>query len=68
MKKSSLPYVAPGHCATRVCFLGAVHGNVTGSMHLVELLQHDKVTRILIDVGQTVDKPRLDHQNRLPDG
>lgn len=68
LKKSSLPHVAPGHCATRVCFLGAVHGNVTGSMHLVELLQHDKVTRILIDVGQTVDKPRLDHQNRLPDG
>jgi metallo-beta-lactamase family protein len=68
LKRSSLPYVAPGHCASRVCFLGAVHGNVTGSMHLVELHEHNKVTRILIDVGQTVDDPRLDFQNRLRDG
>jgi metallo-beta-lactamase family protein len=68
LRKISPPYVAPGQCLSRVCFLGAVNGDVTGSLHLVELIEHDKVTRILVDVGQTVENPKADFQNRLPNG
>lgn len=68
MRKSSTPYVAPGQCLSRVCFLGAVEGDVTGSLHLVELIEHDKITRILLDVGQTIENPKIDFQNRLPNG
>ena len=68
MRKVSPPYVAPGQCLSRVCFLGAVNGDVTGSLHLVELIEHEKVTRILVDVGQTVENPKADFQNRLPNG
>lgn len=68
MRKVSPPYVAPGQCLSRVCALGAVDGQVTGSMHLVEFIEHDKVTRILIDVGQTIENPKADFQNRLPNG
>jgi metallo-beta-lactamase family protein len=48
--------------------LGAVEGEVTGSMHLVELIEQERVTRVLVDVGQTVDNPKADFQNRLPSG
>jgi metallo-beta-lactamase family protein len=68
LRKVSPPYVAPGQCLSRVCFLGAVNGDVTGSLHLVELIEHEKVTRILVDVGQTVENPKADFQNRLPNG
>ena len=66
MRKVPDPIVAPGHCVSRVWFLGAVEGDVTGSMHLVELFEYNKVTRILIDVGQTIENPKADWQNRLP--
>ena len=68
MTKKTKSYVAPGHYASRICFLGAVEGRVTGSLHLVELLENGKVTRGLIDVGQTMENPKADFDNWLLNG
>lgn len=47
--------------------LGAA-GAVTGSLNLIEIIEPNSITRFLVDCGLTVEDPRADFSNRLPDG
>jgi metallo-beta-lactamase family protein len=67
VSKNSLYTVPLGQQRALIHWRGAAK-RVTGSMHLLEIIEHAEVTYWLIDAGTHVDDEQLDWQNRLPKG
>jgi metallo-beta-lactamase family protein len=67
VSKNSLYSVPIGQQRILLHWRGAAR-RVTGSMHLLEIIENDEVTYWLVDAGTHVEDERLDFQNRLLKG
>lgn len=68
MKKKTDLYSVPLDQQRIVLHWRGAARRVTGSMHLLEVIENDKVAYWLIDAGTHVEDEKLDFQNRLPSG